>query len=100
MASDTVNVRYMGDDVDASIAFYSEHFGFRLQHSAAPAFADVHRGSLRLLLSGPGSSAGRPTPDGRKPVPGGWNRITSSLTISTRRSSASGPLGSGFAATS
>lgn len=75
MASDTVNVRYMVDDVDASISFYSEHFGFRLQHSAAPAFADVQRGNLRLLLSGPASSAGRPMPDGRKPVPGGWNRI-------------------------
>jgi catechol 2,3-dioxygenase-like lactoylglutathione lyase family enzyme len=75
MASDTVNVRYMVDDVDAFIAFYSEHFGFRLQHSAAPAFADVQRRNLRLLLSGPGSSVGRPMPDTGKPVPGGWNRI-------------------------
>jgi catechol 2,3-dioxygenase-like lactoylglutathione lyase family enzyme len=71
----TVNVRYMVDDVDAAVAFYTTHFGFMLRSNAAPAFADVVRGSLRLLLSGPKSSAGRPMPDGRKPGPGGWNRI-------------------------
>jgi catechol 2,3-dioxygenase-like lactoylglutathione lyase family enzyme len=71
----TVNVRYMVDDVDAAIAFYTTHFGFTLLSSASPAFADVVRGDLRLLLSGPASSAGRPMPDGRKPGPGGWNRI-------------------------
>jgi len=70
-----VNVRYMVDDVDASIAFYTEHLGFEVRMSAAPAFADVTRGNLRLLLSGPASSAGRPMPDGTKPGPGGWNRI-------------------------
>jgi catechol 2,3-dioxygenase-like lactoylglutathione lyase family enzyme len=75
MDDNTVSVRYMVDDVDAAIAFYTTHFNFTLISSAAPAFADVIRGSLRLLLSGPGSSAGRPMPDGRKPVPGGWNRI-------------------------
>ncbi len=72
---ETVNVRYMVDDVDAAIAFYTKQLGFDVLTSAAPAFADVKRGNLRLLLSGPASSAGRPMPDGRKPGPGGWNRI-------------------------
>lgn len=71
----TVNVRYMVDDVDAAVAFYTNHLGFTLLSSAAPAFADLSRGDLRLLLSGPASSAGRPMPDGRRPEPGGWNRI-------------------------
>ena len=70
-----VNVRYMVDDVGAAVAFYTTHLGFTLLSSAAPAFADVVRGDLRLLLSGPTSSAGRPMPDGRRPAPGGWNRI-------------------------
>ena len=70
-----VNVRYMVDDVQAAIAFYTGHLGFTLRSSAAPAFADVTRGNLRLLLAGPASSAGRPMPDGAKPGPGGWNRI-------------------------
>lgn len=70
-----VNVRYMVDDVDAAIEFYTKHLGFEVRTSAAPAFADVVRGGLRLLLSGPTSSAGRPMPDGTKPGPGGWNRI-------------------------
>jgi catechol 2,3-dioxygenase-like lactoylglutathione lyase family enzyme len=73
--ADLVSVRYMVDDVDASIDFYTRHLGFSVRTSFAPAFADVTRGSLRLLLSGPGSSAGRPMPDGRQPAPGGWNRI-------------------------
>lgn len=71
----TVNVRYMVDDVDASIAFYTTHLGFTLLSSAAPAFAEIVLGDLRLLLSGPLSSAARPMPDGRQPGPGGWNRI-------------------------
>ncbi len=75
MPDEFVNVRYMVDDVDAAVAFYTSHFGFELRSSAAPAFADVTRGHLRLLLSGPASSAGRPMPDGRTPEPGGWNRI-------------------------
>lgn len=73
--NDMVSVRYTVDDVDAAIAFYTEHLGFTVRMSAAPAFADVARGNLRLLLSGPESSAGRPMPDGTKPGPGGWNRI-------------------------
>ena len=71
----TVNVRYMVDDVEAAVAFYTAHLGFTLISKTLPAFADVARGELRLLLSGPSSSAGRPMPDGRRPVPGGWNRI-------------------------
>jgi catechol 2,3-dioxygenase-like lactoylglutathione lyase family enzyme len=70
-----VNVRYMVDDVAAAVAFYTTHLGFTLLSDAAPAFADVTRGDLRLLLSGPTSSAGRAMPDGRQPGPGGWNRI-------------------------
>jgi catechol 2,3-dioxygenase-like lactoylglutathione lyase family enzyme len=73
--AEMVNVRYMVDDVDEAIAFYTKVLGFELISSAAPAFADVKRGSLRLLLAGPTSSAGRPMPDGAKPGPGGWNRI-------------------------
>ncbi|HZB29523.1 MAG TPA: VOC family protein [Streptosporangiaceae bacterium] len=72
---DMVNVRYMVDDVQAAVDFYTGHLGFTLRTSAAPAFADVTRGNLRLLLAGPKSSAGRPMPDGRRPEPGGWNRI-------------------------
>lgn len=71
----TVNVRYIVDDVEAAIAFYTTHLGFMLLSKVLPAFADVARGDLRLLLSGPASSAGRPMPDGRRPAPGGWNRI-------------------------
>lgn len=75
MSNDTVNVRYMVSDVAQAIAFYTDVLGFEVLTSAAPAFADVQRGNLRLLLSGPASSAGRPMPDGETPGPGGWNRI-------------------------
>lgn len=70
-----VSVRYLVDDVAAAIDFYTEHLGFEVRTSAAPAFADVTRGHLRLLLSGPASSAGRAMADGAVPGPGGWNRI-------------------------
>jgi catechol 2,3-dioxygenase-like lactoylglutathione lyase family enzyme len=71
----TVHVRYLVDDVQAAIDFYTTHLGFTVNTAFLPAFADVQRGNLRLLLSGPASSAGRPMPDGRVPGPGGWNRI-------------------------
>lgn len=68
-------VRYLVKDVDRSIAFYTGHLGFKLDHRAAPAFASVSKGDLTLRLSGPGSSGARPMPDGRHQEPGGWNRI-------------------------
>jgi catechol 2,3-dioxygenase-like lactoylglutathione lyase family enzyme len=75
MADELVNVRYLVDDVDKSLKFYTTHLGFKELTNFAPAFADVVRGQLRLLLSGPASSAARPMPDGRRPQAGGWNRI-------------------------
>src|SRR5829696_7625815 len=72
---ETINVRYMVSDVEESVAFYTTLLGFELLTNFPPAFADVKRGNLRLLLSGPKSSAGRPMDDGETPVPGGWNRI-------------------------
>ena len=75
MSDGKVSVRYMVDDVDQAVAFYTTHFGFEPGHNASPAFAEVNKGNLRLLLAGPTSSAGRPMPDGRTPEPGGWNRI-------------------------
>ena len=71
----TVSVQYIVDDVEAAIGFYTIHLGFTLLSNKLPAFADVLRGDLRLLLSGPTSSGGRTLPDGRRPIPGGWNRI-------------------------
>jgi catechol 2,3-dioxygenase-like lactoylglutathione lyase family enzyme len=76
MATDeTVNVRYMVDDVAQAVDFYTTHFGFEPRTTTLPAFADVTKGNLRLLLSGPTSSAGRPMADGARPGPGGWNRV-------------------------
>jgi catechol 2,3-dioxygenase-like lactoylglutathione lyase family enzyme len=69
------SVRYMVDDVQKALDFYTAHLGFEVNTAFPPAFADVVRGNLRLLLSGPKSSAGRPMPDGAVPSPGGWNRI-------------------------
>ena len=70
-----VRVRYMIDDVAAAAVFYTTHLGFSLDMDAAPAFASVSRDGVQLLLSGKTSSGRRPMPDGREPVPGGWNRI-------------------------
>jgi catechol 2,3-dioxygenase-like lactoylglutathione lyase family enzyme len=75
METEFVNVRYMVSDVEASVEWYAKHLGFAPITRQLPAFADVRRGSLRLLLSGPQSSAGRAMSDGEQPAPGGWNRI-------------------------
>jgi len=75
MSEAAVNVRYMVEDVETAIEWYTRYLGFSLLSNRAPAFADVKLGSLRLLLSGPTSSAGRAMPDGEQPRPGGWNRI-------------------------
>ena len=72
--TETVNVRYLVDDVAACVDFYARHFDFTVGMQVPP-FADVTRGNLRLLLSGPESSAGRAMTDGERPGPGGWNRI-------------------------
>jgi len=73
----SVSVRYIVSDVDAAIAFYSGQLGFRVEFHPGPGFAMLSRGGLRLLLSTPGGGggAGQAMPDGRKPEPGGWNRI-------------------------
>jgi catechol 2,3-dioxygenase-like lactoylglutathione lyase family enzyme len=74
MTEEMVSVRYMVDDVATAVDFYTTHLGFTVLNQFPP-FADVQRGNLRLLLSGPQSSAGRSMPDGAVPGPGGWNRI-------------------------
>ena len=71
----TVSVRYLVADVAVDLDFYTTHLGFRVLNAFPPAFADIQRGNLRLLLSGPQSSAGRAMSDGAQPGPGGWNRI-------------------------
>jgi catechol 2,3-dioxygenase-like lactoylglutathione lyase family enzyme len=73
--TDRVNVRYMVEDVEAAVTFYTQYLGFTLLTKHAPAFADVERGNLRLLLSGRTSSAGKAMPDGTLPIAGGWNRF-------------------------
>ena len=96
----TVNVRYMVDDVDAAVAWYTKHLGFKLLSNAAPAFADVTLGSLRLLLSRPKSSGGRPMPDGDRPGPAGGTAFISSWTIFRPRSRGCVPPASSSATTS
>ncbi|MDZ4278317.1 MAG: VOC family protein [Dehalococcoidia bacterium] len=71
----SISVRYMIDDVSEAVEFYTTYLGFTLEQDARPAFASVSRDGVRLLLSGEASSGRRPMPDGRQPVPGGWNRI-------------------------
>ena len=68
-------IRYLVNDVERSIAFYTRHLGFKLEQQMSPAFARVSRDDLTLWLAGPQSSAARPMPDGRRPEPGGWNRL-------------------------
>jgi predicted enzyme related to lactoylglutathione lyase len=75
MTEAKVSVRYMVHDVGRAVDFYTTQFGFERGLDASPAFAEVIRGDLRLLLAGPMSSAARPMPDGRTPEPGGWNRV-------------------------
>ena len=75
MSASTASVRYIVNDVSSAVDFYTSHLGFAVETDARPAFASVTRGALRLLLSGAASSGGRTLPDGRRPQPGGWNRI-------------------------
>jgi catechol 2,3-dioxygenase-like lactoylglutathione lyase family enzyme len=70
-----VSVRYLVDDVEAAVDFYTKMLDFEIITNFPPVFADVVRGNLRLLLAGPTSSAGQPMADGAVPEPGGWNRI-------------------------
>ena len=72
----TVSVRYIVEDVEEAIAFYTRHLGFGVELNPAPGFAMLSRGDLRLLLNAPGAGGtGQAMPDGREPEPGGWNRI-------------------------
>ncbi len=68
-------VRYHVKDVARSVAFYTQHLGFTLEHQQLPAFASVSLGSVQILLSGPGASGSRPMPNGQRQEPGGWNRV-------------------------
>jgi len=92
-----VSVRYIADDVDAAVAFYTQRLGFSVDMHPAPGFAMLSRGELRLLLNRPGSGgAGQPTPDGRSPEPGGWNRIQLELSDLEREVEALRAAGADF----
>ncbi len=68
-------VRYQVKDVARSVAFYTQHLGFTVEHQQLPAFASVSLSDTRILLSGPGASGSRPLPNGQSQEPGGWNRV-------------------------
>ena len=93
----TVSVRYINNDVDAAVAFYVEHLGFDVEMQPGPGFAVISRGNLRLLLNRPGAGgAGVPMPDGRRPEPGGWNRIQLEVSDLEREVAALREAGAGF----
>src|ERR687891_697032 len=73
-------VRYQVKDVARSVAFYTQHLGFKLEHQQLPAFANVSFGDAQILLSGPGASGSRPMPNGQNQEPGGWNRVVLKVT--------------------
>ncbi len=74
-----IRFRYIVNDVDQAVAFYTSHLGFRLERQFGPALAILNREEFDLLVAGPKASASRPMPDGAKPAPGGWNRIVISV---------------------
>ena len=86
-------IRYLVSDVDVAVEFYTNILDFELVEKWSPPFAMVKRGDLTLWLSGPGSSASRPLPDGSKPVPGGWNRLVLETDDHFRSEIVSGPGG-------
>ena len=93
----TVSVRYIVDDVDAAVAFYVERLGFKVAMRPGPGLAVLSRGELRLLLNRPGAGgAGQSTPDGRRPEPGGWNRIQIEVSHLEREVEALRAAGAGF----
>jgi catechol 2,3-dioxygenase-like lactoylglutathione lyase family enzyme len=94
----TVSIRYIVDDVDASIAFYRDRLGFEEVMHPAPTFAMLARGDLRLVLSAPSAEGGggQAMPDGTLPAPGGWNRIMLEVTDLEERVEALGRAGVRF----
>lgn len=93
----TVSVRYITDDVDAAVDFYTARLGFNVERRPGPGFAMLSRGNLRLLLNRPGAGgAGQPMSDGRRPQPGGWNRIQIEVSNLQREVEALRDAGAGF----